>query len=258
MIAQFALRLICGMSLMWCIMPRSQVTAGFFRIQMLVALGLSVLSALTVGQLEGTAETENGLLSQQSRIVMSAVLGVFAFLGSVVWTLNRRRAGAVFVYLIAGVSIGMLLQSAFDAADVGALSRLFIVLSEITAAAMLGAATTGMLLGHWYLTAPTMSIAPLHRLNDYFAVAVSLRFVLSAIGLFLVWGQLSESTHLYWLVLRWTAGIVGPMFVVVMVRRILKYKNTQAATGVLFAGVILTFIGEMTAGLLYRELLTPM
>ena len=46
MIAQFALRLLCGMSLMWSIMPRDQVTAGFFRIQMLIALGLSVLIAL--------------------------------------------------------------------------------------------------------------------------------------------------------------------------------------------------------------------
>ena len=47
MIAQFALRLICGMSLMWAIMPRRQVTSGFFRIQMLVVMGLGVLATLT-------------------------------------------------------------------------------------------------------------------------------------------------------------------------------------------------------------------
>ena len=38
MIAQFALRLVCGISLMWLLMPRRQITSGFFRIQMLLAL----------------------------------------------------------------------------------------------------------------------------------------------------------------------------------------------------------------------------
>ena len=38
MLTQFAIRLICGMSLVWCVMPRSEVTSGFFRIQKLVML----------------------------------------------------------------------------------------------------------------------------------------------------------------------------------------------------------------------------
>ena len=41
MIAQFALRLTCGISLMWLLMPQRQITSGFFRIQMLLALALS-------------------------------------------------------------------------------------------------------------------------------------------------------------------------------------------------------------------------
>jgi hypothetical protein len=47
------------------------------------------------------------------------------------------------------------------------------------------------------------------------------------------------------------------MVVCVMVQRILRYRNTQAATGVLFVGVILTFIGELTADLLQRVLSVP-
>jgi hypothetical protein len=42
-----------------------------------------------------------------------------------------------------------------------------------------------------------------------------------------------------------------------MVWRILKYRNTQSATGVLFAGVILTFIGELSAALLDKDLSHP-
>ena len=43
-----------------------------------------------------------------------------------------------------------------------------------------------------------------------------------------------------------------------MTIRILRYRNTQAATGVLFAGVILVFLGEMSAALLLAELRHPL
>ncbi len=40
MIPQFAPSLVWGLSLTWCLMPRRQVTSGFFRIQNLLTLGL--------------------------------------------------------------------------------------------------------------------------------------------------------------------------------------------------------------------------
>ena len=66
-------------------------------------------------------------------------------------------------------------------------------------------------------------------------------------------GLLDSQTHLLWLTLRWVAGIIGPIILVFMVHRILKYRNTQSATGVLFTGVILTFIGELSATLLAQH-----
>ena len=46
MVALFVLKLVTGVTLMWLLMPRKEVTDGFFRIQMLVGLGLCVLIAL--------------------------------------------------------------------------------------------------------------------------------------------------------------------------------------------------------------------
>ena len=43
----FALRLIAGIGLMLLLMPRQRVTSEFFRILMLVCLGLGVVAALT-------------------------------------------------------------------------------------------------------------------------------------------------------------------------------------------------------------------
>ena len=103
-----------------------------------------------------------------------------------------------------------------------------------------------------------MSLLPLNRLNDYVGVAAVLRGLLAGAVLAMAWTQLSSSTHLTWLTLRWLAGIGGPLIVWAMVRQILRFRNTQAATGVLFAGVILTFIGELTANLLFLELHQPL
>jgi hypothetical protein len=107
-----------------------------------------------------------------------------------------------------------------------------------------------------------MSIAPLSRANACFASAAGLRFLISAIGLAVGWQSLTEGsfsgTPLLWLVLRWLAGIVAPLVLALMVWRILRYRNTQAATGVFFVGVIVTFIGELSATLVSRELHLPL
>jgi hypothetical protein len=259
MIAHFSLRLICGMSLMWCLMPRGQVTSGFFRIQMLVVLGLSVLSTLTLGMYADAADEQlSPLLGMQTTVALCVVLAVAAFVGSVMWTLERRRAGGWFAAVIAIVSLGVLLMSFPRIGPMTDTAEWLRLLSDVSSAAILGGAMTAMLLGHWYLTAPTMSIEPLKRLTCYFGSAAVLRLLVSAAGLALVWGSIDDSTHWLWLCLRWTAGIAGPLAVAFMTWQILKYRNTQAATGVLFVGVIVTFIGEMTGSLLYQALWTPL
>ena len=179
------------------------------------------------------------------------------FLGSVFWTLQRRRGGTWFAFLIAIVSAVTLLLSSTSSETISSVDGILLFLSELSSASVLGGAVTGMLLGHWYLTAPTMSIDPLSRLNFFYGCATISRFVLSAFALAMAWNELAGMTDFVWLGLRWAAGIVGPIVVFVMVSRILKYRNTQSATGVLFVGVILTFIGEMTATLLYQKLHHP-
>ncbi len=258
MIAQFSLRLICGMSLMWCLMPRSRVASGFFRIQMLVVLGLSVLAALTLGSLSGGAQGAAPLLTANVALAICLSLTAAAFLGSVFWTLERRRAGSIFGFLIAAASTVLLLFWQPPLGPVWGSAEPLRLMSEVSSASLLGSTTAAMLLGHWHLTAPTMSIEPLKRLTGYLGAAGLIRLILSTVGLALARDQISGNTYWLWLALRWSAGIAGPLLVFLMVWRILKYRNTQAATGVLFVGVILTFLGEMTGSLLYRELATPL
>jgi len=97
MLTQFAIRLICGMSLVWCVMPRSEVTSGFFRIQNLVTLGLSVLAFMAIGPAP-VAEGAEPMLSAGVVRWISIGLATMSFLGSVMWTLERRAAGTRFAF----------------------------------------------------------------------------------------------------------------------------------------------------------------
>ena len=257
MIAQFSLRLICGMSLMWSVMPRRRVTAGFFRIQMLVALGLSALGGLTFGDFARQSE-QPLLVSSTLGSLLCSLLALAAFIGSVLWTLDRRSGGITCIFLVAGASTCLLLLTALPVVPGNFWTVALNLASELTTAALLGGIVTTMLLGHWYLTAPSMSLEPLRRLIVFLAGAGVLRLVLSAMCLWIAWSEIGGQTYWTWLSLRWLAGIAGPLVVCGMVWRILKYHNTQAATGVLFAGVVLSFIGELSAALLSSELLMPL
>ena len=290
MITQFAIRLICGLSIVWCVMPRGQVTSGFFRIQMLVTLGLAVLAAVAAGELAGTvasasSETSAGVVADAVSAVLSgdllraltALIAVLSFIGSVLWTLERRTAGGRFCFVIAGISTACVALNGVSQEGLSTWPGSLYWMSEIATGLVSGAAVGGMLLGHWYLTAPTMSTSPLNKINLWLGVTAALRLVLAGIALITYWPVVFQSKpvsiitggsetqtvtfssiHTIWLSLEWLGGIIGPLVVCLMVHWIMKYRNTQSATGVLFVGVILAFLGEMTAALLRRELQLPL
>ncbi len=259
MLAQFVLQLITGISLMWVLMPRRQVASGFFRIQMLIVLGLSVLAAVSAGQLlpYQAAARQTGAEAWNDAVILvwitSGVLAILAYCGSVFWTLERRKAGGRTAFIMWGLA-----NLALDFAVRGIYTPNWLGLfSSGATASVLGAAVTAMLLGHWYLTVPTMSIQPLHRLTVVLLVSLIVRAVASGICWSYGSDALTGSLVWTWWTLRCLAGIALPLVLGGMTLRILRYRNTQAATGVLFAIVILTFIGEMSSALLGQELGRP-
>jgi hypothetical protein len=239
MIAAFALRLLVGLALFWRCLPTEKITSGFFRIQNLLVLGLAVLA--TVMTLS-PASTTGTLLPARFVPWLTGGIVLLAYLGSMLWLLERRAAGVRVGVLT--LLIGLAALAANVPRDVAHL--LPSALDSLTAAAILGSLTGSMLLGHWYLTATGMSLDPLQR-----AVTVSLIAVLLRAGV-VTWQQFTPDSGLYSLGniligLRWAAGIAGPLILVILTHRVLRYRNTQSATGVLFAAVILVFIGEAVA-----------
>lgn len=255
MILQFALRMLTGLGVTWLLMPRAAVTVGFFRIQMLVALGLSVLGTMTADQ--SAAEGAPVPLSPTAVRGICIAIAVCAFVGSVLWMLGRRRAGAVCCAVIT-LGAGAAVLGTASLPQATAFGHTLGIASELSASWLIGGAVCAMLLGHWHLTATSMSLVPLTRLTQLLLTAAAVRGILAAVGLATVSGVNWSGVPAIWLSLRWAAGVAGPLVLGAMVLRILKYRNTQSATGVLFAAVILTFIGETTAALLGREFHWPL
>lgn len=281
MIALFVLKLSAGITLMWWLMPRREVTDGFFRIQMRVVLGLAVLAALLLARsgtwetpvasdavsltepqvegLEGPAFPDVDMASrlkfaQTWQFRLQILVAVLGYIGSVVWALGRRRPGNICIHLmLLGCCGSLALHSCLAPSSCMWLQ----LLSDFSSAAVCGSVLTGMLLGHWYLTTPSMSIRPLWWFTVVIAVAGGLRLAASAGAVMLDGVDLPGLTHWIWLGIRWTGTVFTPLLVSFVVWRILRYRNTQSATGVLFAGLILVLMGEMSGALLERDLHIP-
>lgn len=247
MIPQFALRLICGLATLWTIAPRRDITSGYFRIQMLIALGLGVLTAVTASQsVTGPSPTSD--INSSLVFACGMVIAGLAFMGSILWTLERRAAGGTLGALIMILAAAAVVLTSAYVTPGGQRSWLGMA-DGMTSAWLIGSVTGTMLLGHWYLTATGMKLNPLIRYNRWFLAAVVLRIIVAGILTATRWPY--DAQHWTLSILRW-GGLLGPLVMGVLTIQILKFRNTQSATGVLYAATTLVFMGEMAAALAAR------
>jgi hypothetical protein len=245
MLAVFCLRLACGMIACLLLLPPAQVNPRFFRTHFLTALGLTAVAAVF-------------LREQASLALWLALAGAMActFLGSMVWMVEGAPLGRTLIAL----SVPMLAASLVLAGK-GSLAETenfwLVVADDFAAAAVLGAATTAMLMGHSYLIAPAMSLTPLLRLLGLLGICLVVRMALAGAGLWSWTGQQRnsnlETEMLLWLPVRWALGFVAPLVLGWMAWETAKIRSTQSATGILYVVVILCFLAELTSQLLMEK-----
>jgi hypothetical protein len=243
MLGLFCLRLACGMLACLLLLSPERVNPRFFRTHFLTALGLTVVAAL------GLRETADLWLW----LALAAVLGL-CFLASVVWLLEGAPGGRVLVYLAVPALTAALLLAGQGR---GGAAPGWLVADDLTSAALLGSATTAMLMGHMYLIAPGMSLAPLMRLLGALAASTLVRMAVAGVALWSWTGAPPaaslETETLLWLPVRWLVGFVGPLGLGWMAWETARIRSTQSATGILYVVVILCFLGELTGQLLLSK-----
>lgn len=244
MLATFCLRLAWGLVASLLVLSVSQVPPRFFRVQYLTALGLLAVAAFF-------SRDEAELRTW----VTFGVAMALCFAGSVIWHLDNHPAQRTLL-ILANVALAAALLAG---PRTGARSddSPWINADDVASAAVLGAATSAMLMGHSYLIAPAMSLKPLYLLLATVAAALAARAIIAGVGLYLWTGRHGagnlETEMLLWLGVRWLIGLIGPLVLVWLAWETARIRSTQSATGILYVVVILVFLGELTSQLLLAK-----
>lgn len=184
-------------------------------------------------------------------LLWSGFVVLFALYMATLWgeamVLRARLYAAALL-----VGLGALAASAWDLfAAGGVLLRVLATLDTLSSAAVLGAVTTGMLIGHWYLIDPGMEIEPFHRCFRFFVGTLWFEITLLAVTLAALLvgaggtpGIAALRGELGLLLLRVTLGPVAALAMAALIRRVLAIPQTMAATGLFYIATLAVLVGE--------------
>jgi hypothetical protein len=221
----------------------SVVRRGHFRILGYGAVALS-LAAFFIDRM---AVDDTGLFRQTSFIVF--VVATFLFLGA---QYGRTDAAGVVAGSLAGVSGAVALYAA--ARDMSAWAAPLAFSEVLAGAALLGAVTNGMLLGHWYLNQPGLKPWALARLTKLCLSAS----ILTGLAGFTAAGKLAgaetqgsvlglpgfgESFGVVFFI-TWAVLIVFTGAIVWMVKRCIDIRSIQSATGLYYVALLTAGVSE--------------
>lgn len=110
-----------------------------------------------------------------------------------------------------------------------------------------------MMLGHWYLIQPTLSIKELKRITFLMIVFLVIRWGFASWKLFgIVEGLTELDIYRYFMkvpgvfvLMRYVWGLLGALILSILVWRTLSIRSTQSATGILYVVVVACLVGEI-------------
>jgi len=167
----------------------------------------------------------------------------------------------------ASVSAITTLQLGMDSRPLHRFTTPWVIFGQFLSAQMLGGVTVAWLLGHAYLTATKMTIAPLRHFSRMFSWAVAARILFMLISFVIAWqvrgdgsSPILQRMGQSWLivVLRVGVGLLSVAVFAYMVADCVRLRATQSATGILYFGSVMAYVGELAGQQLIYELSWPM
>jgi hypothetical protein len=241
---QFCLELAFGLALALCTIARAPL-GKFFWLLMGTTLLLPLLVVLIALPKFGGGTTNDPELW----LVGLAALA-FPFTSGPVRA--RRR---LFALCWSTACIGAALVFALNRAPgpldgLGAGTMLLCAASAMATGTVAGGVGLAMVVGHWYLTVPQLSLSWITRLNRFTAGAMIVSALLLALTmaafheslssgrapLSAPWGMMQISARV-------AVGLLLPLLFAWMTAGSLAYRNTRSATGILYASTVLVLIG---------------
>ncbi|MCH8146747.1 MAG: hypothetical protein IH987_01975 [Planctomycetes bacterium] len=263
MLINFTLALTGGMLAILATARWDQIAWKFLRIVTLLVFAMAAVVGVWTGR-ESMGDFSN---AEAASTLVAAGLVAFGALVVVLGAPFASTKSAILRIIcaaagLAGIGGACLLSLASVAGSRDTLQNVMLVLSELLGALLLGSITVSWLLGHAYLTATKMTIAPLRHFSRMTLWAVGLRIAFAVVSLTIAW-QVSRDCGIdvwsriwgSWLILslRFGVGLIGVGAFAYMVADCVRLRSTQSATGILYFGSIFAYIGELAARQMIAE-----
>jgi len=263
------LQLYVGGLLALSVPPFHGIERGFYKSTASVYLGFGVLAvggrcALLIWPAAGA---QAGALTAVELALWFVSLSAGAvYLHSLWGEQFRRRARAYVTAWMAGVAALAVGAQLFRPGPVVALATLLYPISFVASALVLGAVTTGMLLGHWYLIDHDLSIDPFRNVFRFFVgtlVAQAAVFVLAS-GLLALDGASAAmiralfTEHAALLAVRLLLSPLATAALAWMIWKTLQIPQTMAATGLFYIAILSVLVGELMGRFLLFRTAVPL
>jgi hypothetical protein len=250
---QFCLELAFGVLVALAFVPRAPVGPLFYRIMATTALAPLSVAILAPVAWSGAKWSDAG--------VWTAGLAALAY-PLIAWPARGRPWAIALAWSACWTSVALAIAlksgsstsaaHAFESARTAHADALLVLccLSAMATGCVAGSVSVAMVLGHWYLTIPTLQVKHLQRLNRVTVASMIVCVALLAITCGAFSDRLGDGerpllgpTGLFYLGTRVTTGLLLPLVFAWMTASSLKFQNTRSATGILYASTILVLIG---------------
>jgi len=238
---QFCLELGFGVLFAIAFVPKAPVGTFFYRI-----MGTTAFLPILVA---GAAPLAWGGASARDPAVYLCWLSLLAF-PVVSGPIKGLRWAAALGWGLACAGAALVLVVGRASELEGAGEILLGSLTAMATGAVAGGVGLTMVFGHWYLTAPTLDVWYLRRLNRVTATTMACCVALVGLTCAIFARKLGSGESplfgpwgLFHLGTRFAVGLALPLVFAWMTAGSLAFKNTRSATGILYASTILVLIG---------------
>lgn len=207
--------------------------------------------------------------ASQGHMIFAALLAVAGAAVAIMAPIAQRHGRSYRLLCALGGAAGLTsacLMATSIHAESSTLTHAMITVNQIGGGIMVGSITVAWLLGHAYLTATKMTIAPLKHFSKMLNWAIGARIAFAVVSLGIAWwsdrsGQSAILASLAnsWLIvsLRVSVGLVAIAIFSYMVWDCVRLRSTQSATGILYFGSVFAYVGELASQELVRECAWP-
>ena len=235
-----------GLPLLWIVRPH-EFGPGFFRTMALVFLSVGLTGAYAM-----TWPAQMASLAGVSAILVALWIVLVALYAAVLWRNEPNPHPPVF-FAACWIGLAHVVIEAFATPVKSGCAALTPVVF-LSSALVLGLTLTGMWLGHYYLTSPSIPLGPLRRFGRTYLVAMALHTALillvTLIHLFDGASPIRSALGVdnFQDVLSWVrllVGIAGPMVLAWMIDETAKLGANMSATGLFYLALAQVMVGEL-------------